>query len=88
MFAAALAEAACVVCADSLALHLALAVGTPVVGIFCPTSAAEIEFYRSGEAVASGVGPCYKGDCPRWPGCMESITVERVMEAVGRRRAR
>jgi heptosyltransferase-2 len=38
---------------DSLALHLAVALGTRVVAFFAPTSAAEIELYGRGEKVVS-----------------------------------
>lgn len=85
-FAAALLGAEALVAADSLALHLALAVGRPVVGLFCATSAAEIEWYGLGEAVVAGGGPCYKARCVKWPGCMERITAEAVLEALGRHR--
>lgn len=52
-FAALVATCDLVVSSDSLALHMAIACGVPVVAFFAPTSAAEIELYGRGEKVAS-----------------------------------
>jgi heptosyltransferase-2 len=48
VFAAMISQCRALVSTDSLALHLACAVGTPVVVLFGPTSPAEIELYGSG----------------------------------------
>ncbi|RMH55649.1 MAG: glycosyltransferase family 9 protein [Candidatus Hydrogenedentota bacterium] len=80
LFAQTIAGAAAVVTADSLALHIALAVGTPVIGLFCSTTAREIEWYGIGEALVSKSGPCYRADCASWPECMEEIEPEVVLE--------
>lgn len=82
VFAALLSRAACVVTGDTLALHLALAAGVPVVALFCSTTPREICFYGRGEALASPEGPCYKADCPRYPACFAKVTPEAVAEAV------
>ncbi len=78
IFAETLARADAVVSGDSFGLHVALAVRTPVIGLFCSTSAHEIEWFGRGEAVVSGEGPCYNARCGRWPGCMRKIAPEEV----------
>ncbi len=64
---------------DSLALHVAVARGVPVVTYFAPTSAAEIELYGRGEkVVSSSPDYCsYRTDADN-----SSITPERVSAAV------
>lgn len=69
---------------DSLALHMALARGTPNVSFYAPTSAAEIETWGSGEKVVS-TAPDY---CSYQPDADNStITAERVAQAMVRRLA-
>lgn len=85
IFAETLASAAGVVTCDSLAMHIALAVRTPVVGLFCSTTPVEIEWFGRGEAIVSDKGPCYKGNCARWPGCMKEIEPRRVFERLMKR---
>lgn len=73
-----------VVTTDTGPMHIAAAVGTPVVALFGPTAP-----WRTGPVgpahriVRTGIqcSPCYKRKCPR-PICMEKIDVDRVMEAV------
>jgi heptosyltransferase-2 len=73
------------VTSDSLALHVAIARRVPVVAFFAPTSAAEIELYGRGEKVVS-TAPDY---CSYRPDAdNQSITAERVAEAVERVLAR
>lgn len=81
-FARSLAGSACVVTADSLGLHLALAVERPVVGLFCSTVDAEIEWFGIGEALRGHGGPCYNPRCGKWPGCMRSISPMSVAARV------
>ncbi|MEK8023103.1 MAG: glycosyltransferase family 9 protein [Candidatus Hydrogenedentota bacterium] len=85
IFAETLATSAGVVTCDSLAMHVALAVKTPTIGLFCSTTPAEIEWFGRGEAIRSGKGPCYQGACSRWPGCMRDIRPEAVMERLMQR---
>jgi heptosyltransferase-1 len=89
--AALLGAADAVVSNDSGPMHLAAALGTPVVGIFTCTSP-----LLSGpdgaihELVSTGV-PCaasYHKSCPRWGqahlGCLDELPIERVWNALVR----
>jgi heptosyltransferase-2 len=68
---------------DSLCLHIACALGVPVVALFGPTSATEIELYGNGDKiVAKGCNTCYRADCDEAPNCMESITPDEVMRTM------
>jgi heptosyltransferase II len=77
-FAALVAGLDLLVTSDSLALHLAVAAGVPVVAFFAPTSAAEIELYGRGEKVLSTAADyaSYRTDADN-----ASITVPRLVEA-------
>ena len=83
-FAALTAACTVMVSGDSLAMHVALAVGTRTVVLFGPTSHAEIELFGMGEKVVPDLDclVCYKQECDFVPNCMESITVGRVRQAV------
>ena len=72
-----------VVCADTLAMHLALAQKKKTVVLFGPTCPAEIELYGRGRKLFAGpdCGPCYKQTCPD-PVCMTAITPDQVLKAV------
>lgn len=81
-FAQFVAASGALVTADSLALHVALAVNCPVIGLFCSTVDAEIAWYGNGLAIRGDGGPCYNPRCEHWPGCMEAIRPESVAAAV------
>lgn len=72
-----------VVCSDTLAMHIALALKKKTVVLFGPTCPQEIELYGRGVKLFAGAdcAPCYKQTCPD-PVCMESITPEQVLKAV------
>jgi len=72
-----------VVCSDTLAMHLALALKKKTIVLFGPTCPAEIEIYGRGRKLFTGAdcAPCYKQTCPD-PVCMISITPEQVLKAV------
>ena len=63
-FAALLGHCDVVVTGDTLAMHLALALGRRTVVLFGPTSAAEIELYGLGEKVVPDMAclSCYKNE--------------------------
>ncbi len=74
---------AVVITGDTLCLHIASALGVPVIALFGPTSAAEIELYGNGDKiVAKGCHTCYLTDCEVTPNCMDTITPDEVMRAM------
>lgn len=83
-FAAILSFCDVLVCADSLAMHIALALERRVVVLFGPTSAHEIELYGLGTKIIPPLDclGCYKTRCDFQPNCMESISSEDVRVAV------
>jgi|Deesub1362A_J573_1020465.scaffolds.fasta_scaffold00148_21 heptosyltransferase-2 len=83
-FAALIERCVAVVSGDTLAMHLALAVGTPVVALFGPTCHQEVEMYGRGRKVVSPkeCGPCYRRECPVRPTCMEEVAEEEVLKAL------
>jgi heptosyltransferase-2 len=74
-----------VVCADTLAMHLALALKRKAVILFGPTCPQEIETYGRGVKLFAGAAcaPCYKQACPD-PVCMKGIRPEEVLQALRR----
>ena len=77
-------EAALVVTTDSGPMHLAAAVGTPVVALFGPTDPARTGPYGPGHRVirrALSCSPCFRKRCET-PRCMTDISVEEVFRAV------
>lgn len=75
-----------VITGDTLCLHVACALGVPVVALFGPTSAEEIELYGNGvKIVAEGCHTCYLTDCEVTPNCMETINPHTVMRAMLKR---
>lgn len=81
-----LSQCAVVVTGDSLAMLMAVALKVPVVALFGPTSAAEIELYGRGEKIVAPAEcvTCYLTDCDRLPNCMDLIGPETVVAAVNR----
>lgn len=84
-----LRHAAVLVTGDSGPMHLASAVGTPVVAMFGPTTS-QWGFFPQGvhDVVLEADCPCRPcslhgaGACPYGQRCLEEITVERVMAAL------
>ncbi len=72
-----------VVCSDTLAMHLALALKKKTVVLFGPTCPAEIEMYERGRKLFAGAecAPCYKQTCSD-PVCMKRLTPDEVFKAV------
>ena len=83
--AAVFAAARVVVSNDSGPMHLAGAVGTPVIAFFGPTDPG-----RTGPSGSPSVvldryvfcSPCFKNECPYGHECMKEITVEMAVRAV------
>lgn len=73
-----------IVTGDTLALHVALALGKKVVALFGPTSSYEVELYGRGKKIVPDMDCicCYNQDCRKKPNCMEKITVEQVFGAI------
>jgi heptosyltransferase-2 len=71
---------------DSLGLHIALAMGKKVIGLFGPTSADEVCFYDRGEAVYPinncACFPCFVPECSTGRGCMVDIEPKTIAEKV------
>ena len=83
--AAVLARARVVVTNDSGPMHLAAAVGTPVVALFGPTDPGRTGPTGSPSVVLDRYvfcSPCYLKECPYAHECMEEIPVASVLSAV------
>jgi ADP-heptose:LPS heptosyltransferase len=79
-----------VVAADTGPLHLACAVGTPVVALFGPTDPARNGPFAPDDVVVRrtpGCAPCYSRSCARHAGVMDGISLAEVRAAVERRLA-
>jgi len=83
-FAALINNCSVVITADTLALHIAIALKRPVVALFGPTCHQEIDLYNRGHKMVTGAGcaPCYKNKCNRRPTCMDQIDLGKIIEAV------
>jgi len=77
-----------VVAADTGPLHLACAVGTPVVGLYGPTDPARNGPFSPEDRVvrkAPPCAPCHRRRCPTHDGVMDAIDVAEVLQAVDER---
>jgi len=82
--------ASLVVANDSGPMHIAAALGTPLVAIFGPTSPVRTGPYGRPECVVRAevpCAPCYRRRC-RPLRCIEAVTVEMVLKAARRQLAR
>jgi len=72
------------VTSDTLGLHVAIGLGKKVVGLFGPTSAAEIDMYGRGVKIVpdADCSCCYRRTCSRTPSCMDMISADAVRGAV------
>jgi len=73
------------VTSDTFGMHLAIALNKPVVALFGPTPAQEIDLYGLGTKLIGKVEclNCYNQfQCDRKPTCMDTITTEEVFEAI------
>jgi lipopolysaccharide heptosyltransferase I len=79
-----------VVAADTGPLHLACAVGTPVVALFGPTDPARNGPFAEGDEIlrrTPSCAPCYRRGCTRHSGIMAEIPAAEVVQAAERRLA-
>jgi ADP-heptose:LPS heptosyltransferase len=86
-FAALVGAMTVLVTSDSLGLHAALAVGTPVVVFVGPTAPWELEVYGDGAVVcADGVEclGCYRAACDKPVTCMERLDPQAVLRETER----
>ena len=77
-------QASLLVTTDSGPMHLAAAMGTPVIALFGPTDPARTGPYGPGHRVIRRVlscAPCFRKRCDL-PRCMTEISVEEVFKAV------
>jgi len=84
-------RAAVVVGADTGPLHLACAVGAPVVGLYGPTDPARNGPFANADEVVRVTppcAPCHRRTCPIHDRVMEALSCEAVTAAVERRLAR
>jgi ADP-heptose:LPS heptosyltransferase len=72
-----------VVCSDTLAMHLAIALKKKTVVLFGPTCPQEIDLYDRGVKLFSGAdcAPCYKQTCGHRK-CLRAISPEQVFQTV------
>jgi len=75
-----------IVTADTLGLHISLALRKKVVALFGPTSCYEVYFYNRGVSLLPKSSydciPCFKPHCDKRIQCMEFIAPEMVMEKI------
>lgn len=85
--AALLSVAAQVVCNDSGPMHLAAALGRPLVALFGPTDPKRIGPYSEAARVAQHAvpcAPCYRRVCPlKHHNCLKLLTPATVQETIG-----
>ncbi|MCG3137219.1 MAG: hypothetical protein HJJLKODD_01062 [Phycisphaerae bacterium] len=83
-FAALLRHCSVVLTGDTTALHMAVALRVPVVALFGPTCAQEIDLYGRGRKLRAGLAcsPCYRRHCDIAPSCMDQLQVEQVAQTL------
>lgn len=83
-FSALVNKCSVVITADTLALHIAIALKRPVAAYFGPTCHQEIDFYNRGIKVVTGsaCAPCYRNQCDKLPTCMDDINLGQIVKAV------
>ena len=71
---------------DTMAMHAAIALGTPAVGLFAPTCEQEIDVFGRGRKLVAAVpcSPCYRQVCDNGNVCVEGVSIAEAAEAVGR----
>lgn len=88
--AAGIAQVDVLLTGDTLAMHVAWAVGTPIVALFGPTSLPEADLAADDVKLADeelNCLACYLHTCSVDPHCMDRLTPSKVIEALARRLA-
>jgi heptosyltransferase-2 len=69
---------------DTMAMHVAIARQKPVVVVFGPTCAQEIELYGRGVRLEARVpcAPCYKRRCDHQDACLDAVTIADAAAAI------
>jgi len=72
-----------IVTADTLSMHIAIALKKIVIALFGPTTEKEVDLYGSGKKLSSGIhcSPCYRTRCPDIR-CMKSIKPDTVFREI------
>jgi heptosyltransferase-2 len=75
-----------VLSADSLAMHVAVALSKPVVAWFGPTCHQEIDLFGRGEKIVTDFpcSPCYLKTCPKPVFCLDALDATQVLAATER----
>jgi ADP-heptose:LPS heptosyltransferase len=75
-----------IVAADTLMMHIAIALKKKCVVLFGPTSSQEIDLYGRGEKIVAHFDCicCYRQSCDKNPDCMDYISADEVYDAVKR----
>lgn len=75
-----------VVTADSLGMHVAIALQREVVAFFGPTCHQEVDLFERGEKLVTDYdcSPCYLKQCDVRPSCMQAMTADEVEPAIRR----
>ena len=85
-FAALVGQTHLLLTADTLALHIGLALDRQVVALFGPTSHTEIDLCGLGEKFFANLEClcCYRNECKLLPNCMDLLSPETVLDAIER----
>jgi heptosyltransferase II len=71
---------------DSLGMHIGIALGKKVIGLFGPTSDKEVYFYENGKALlpepVPPCMPCFSPKCDNAEICIKGITPERILNEI------
>jgi ADP-heptose:LPS heptosyltransferase len=81
-------DAALMISGDTGPIHIAAAVGTPIVGLYGPTWPERNGPWHPDDQVVSRADVCechHKRQCQRAARCIDDITVDEVFAAVERR---
>ncbi|HII17064.1 TPA: glycosyltransferase family 9 protein [Candidatus Woesearchaeota archaeon] len=81
-FASLISLCTCVICSDSLALHLAIALKKYAITLIGPTSAAEIDLYGRGAKISPNCDCFYKKECIHPKSCLERLELSTIIREI------